>query len=250
MTFEPIEKLRAHERVVVQIEQSIADGKFVPGDRFPSERELVEQFDISRPTVREGLRVAESLGLIEVRPGNPNGSIITAHYPKGLARVIEGVLRGRAASLEHVVEMRMLLEGQASFYAAQQGEAAVAPLREALEQMRRAANLAELEAADLMFHEAQGAASGNPLIALMVVAMRDVTRATINVGLPSLGWPDARDTATERHGAILAAVEAGDGETACRVARANLMATYEPLVGDSADRLRALVTASPAALNL
>ena len=243
--FEAIQKLRAHERIVVQIEEGIASGALVPGDRFPSERELSEQFDLSRPTVREGLRVAESFGLIEVRPGNPNGSIVTAHYPKGFSRVMEGMLRGKRADLGHLVELRMLLEGQASQAAAERkDEAALGRMRSALEDMRQSKDIADLEVADVAFHQVQGEASSNPLIALMMEAMRDTIRMSIKVGLPSLGWPEARETAVARHSEILSAIEAGDGTGACRIARSNLMSTYVPLLPESADRLRSLVEQS------
>jgi GntR family transcriptional regulator, transcriptional repressor for pyruvate dehydrogenase complex len=58
MAFRQHQRQRAHEALVAQIEDSISAGELKPGDRLPSERELVEQFGVSRPTVREALRVA------------------------------------------------------------------------------------------------------------------------------------------------------------------------------------------------
>ncbi|MGA9925356.1 MAG: GntR family transcriptional regulator, partial [Isosphaeraceae bacterium] len=71
--FEPIKPTRAHEAVLAQLQRKILKGELAPGDRLPSEREMMETFGVSRPTVREALRVAESLGLVAVRHGDPGG---------------------------------------------------------------------------------------------------------------------------------------------------------------------------------
>ena len=70
--FEPIKATR-HEAVLVQLGRKILEGELAPGDRLPSEREMMQTFGVSRPTVREALRVAESLGLVTVRHGDPGG---------------------------------------------------------------------------------------------------------------------------------------------------------------------------------
>jgi DNA-binding FadR family transcriptional regulator len=61
-TFEPIKPTRAHEAVLAQLQRKILEGELAPGDRLPSEREMMETFGVSRPTVREALRVAEVSG--------------------------------------------------------------------------------------------------------------------------------------------------------------------------------------------
>jgi GntR family transcriptional regulator, transcriptional repressor for pyruvate dehydrogenase complex len=207
---------------------------------LPSERALVEQFDISRPTVREALRVAESLGLIEVQPGSPAGPLVTAQYPKGIARIVKALIRGGRATLGHLVEMRMILEGQASFLAALQPSSKTRPLRQALAAFEAAENPKALQAADIAFHEAQGVASGNPLLALVIGALGESIGQSIAVGLPSLGWPDARTTALMRHTAIVEAIEAGRPIEAAHLSRVNLLRTYGPLLPESRSRLEAL----------
>ncbi|MGO4599699.1 FadR/GntR family transcriptional regulator [Terrabacter sp. 2RAF25] len=71
--FEPVRSVRLYERIVEQVEEAIARGELRPGERLPSERELVVQFGTSRATVREALRVLESNGVVRSRPGDPNG---------------------------------------------------------------------------------------------------------------------------------------------------------------------------------
>lgn len=242
MKFSAVEKTRAHELVVKQIEAGIAEGSLRPGERIPSERELVEQFDLSRPTVREGLRVAESLGLIQIRPGNPNGSIVVAKHQRGVTRVMESLLRGNLANLGNLIELRMILESSACFLAALGPSDRLQPLRDALSKMAAAADPEALESADADFHMAEAAASGNPFLALIIEAMADTIRASIKVGLPSLGWPDAKETALDRHAKILEAIEGGDADRARRVVLENMAATYSPLYPENAKRFNALLS--------
>lgn len=69
---------RTSYAIVDQIKQFIHDGSLVAGDRLPSERDLCQQFGVSRVTVREALRILEANGLIKVRVGAQGGSFLTS----------------------------------------------------------------------------------------------------------------------------------------------------------------------------
>ncbi|MGI8717025.1 MAG: FadR/GntR family transcriptional regulator, partial [Lapillicoccus sp.] len=71
--FRPVTSVRLSQGIVEQVEQALASGELRPGQRLPSERELVVQFGASRSTVREALRVLESTGVVRSRPGDPHG---------------------------------------------------------------------------------------------------------------------------------------------------------------------------------
>ncbi len=64
------------DRLSVDLERLILDGELAPGERLPSERELAEQLEVSRVSVREALRELESRGMIDRRPGR--GTIVLA----------------------------------------------------------------------------------------------------------------------------------------------------------------------------
>src|SRR5256886_15903370 len=64
-----IKRTQRSEEVRLQIERAIRAGDFAPGDRLPSERELVETFGVSRVSVREAIRSLEALGLVRVFQG-------------------------------------------------------------------------------------------------------------------------------------------------------------------------------------
>jgi len=66
----PIRRVRLYENAVDQIQTLILRKKYKPGDRLPSERSLAQQFHISRPSLREALRILNVLGLIEIKVGD------------------------------------------------------------------------------------------------------------------------------------------------------------------------------------
>jgi DNA-binding GntR family transcriptional regulator len=72
--FVRVRRVRSFDDVVEQVRRSIADGDIGAGERLPSERELAEQFGVSRATLREALRALEALGLLEIRLGAHGGA--------------------------------------------------------------------------------------------------------------------------------------------------------------------------------
>ena len=60
-----VKTTRIYEKVVEKLKEEIADGRLLPGDPLPSERQLMETFGVSRSSLREAFRVMELLGLIE-----------------------------------------------------------------------------------------------------------------------------------------------------------------------------------------
>jgi GntR family transcriptional repressor for pyruvate dehydrogenase complex len=76
-TFVKVRRVRSFDDVVEQVRAAIIDGSILAGERLPSERELAEQFGVSRATLREALRALEAVGLIEIRLGAHGGAFAT-----------------------------------------------------------------------------------------------------------------------------------------------------------------------------
>src|SRR5450755_4904604 len=72
--YTPIQSVKAFEQIAVQIEKRILDGDLRNGDRLPTERELAEQFQVSRTAVREAMKILAQKGLVDMRPGR--GTIV------------------------------------------------------------------------------------------------------------------------------------------------------------------------------
>jgi GntR family transcriptional regulator, hexuronate regulon transcriptional repressor len=102
---------RLYQAVAERLAKSIAAGDFKPGDRLPAERDLAEQFDVSRTTIREAIIALEIQGVVEVRIGS--GVYVTKSQPKGKALPIEMDI-----GAFELTEARLLLEGEVAALAA------------------------------------------------------------------------------------------------------------------------------------
>src|SRR3990172_6587958 len=65
--FESVKRAKVSDEVAKQIKALISEGKLKPGDRLPPERELIKQFGISRPSLREALNSLVTMGFLEVK---------------------------------------------------------------------------------------------------------------------------------------------------------------------------------------
>ena len=98
--------------VADHLRAAIVEGEIQEGDTLPSEAVLMQQFDVSRPTLREALRVLESEGLLTVMRGSVGGFRVHTPTPEVAAQFAGRVLKHRRASVEDILEARSILEPQ------------------------------------------------------------------------------------------------------------------------------------------
>jgi GntR family transcriptional repressor for pyruvate dehydrogenase complex len=169
--YTPIQSLKVFEQVAVQIEQRILNGELRSGDRLPTERELAEQFHVSRTAVREALKTLAQKGLVEMRPGR--GTIVIDGAYEALQHSLGLVMKlklGEVGGSDNLVEVREILEVEiAGLAASRAGEKEIATMREAVEKMDESLQDADgYIAADNRFHEALAQATQNKLILILV----------------------------------------------------------------------------------
>src|SRR5215217_950128 len=107
--FAPITIARASSSIADQIRAAILTGRLIQGQRLSPERELAEQFGVSRVTVRDALRSLEAMGLVAVRVGARGGAFVTAPTGSVVAQTMSDMMRMSAISPEDVVESRMIV---------------------------------------------------------------------------------------------------------------------------------------------
>ncbi len=132
--FHPIKTVRASEAIYEQIKDRIISGELKPGDRLPSERNMMELFQRSRPTIREALRMLERSGYIRTIPGS-NGALVTLPTGRNMMESIGEALQIGSVSLAELSEYRLVSEGAAAAWAAERAtEEDVNALRSSLEE--------------------------------------------------------------------------------------------------------------------
>ncbi|KVQ61106.1 hypothetical protein WT22_16810 [Burkholderia territorii] len=107
--FSPITTRRISEEINAQIRQQIASGALPPGSRLPTERELAEQFAVSRMAVREGMRTLESAGLVVLKKGRHGGAFVTETSAKLISQQIHDMLELGRATLPMLMEARLMV---------------------------------------------------------------------------------------------------------------------------------------------
>lgn len=216
------------DRVVDAVTQLILDGDLLPGDRLPVEAELAERFEVSRGSLREGVRALAVLGILESRQGD--GTYVTSLAPSLLLRPVGLLVELQGAGqARHTHAVRRLLESEAAAAAARHPEdsasrdaarAALAQAAAVLGDPRDAEHEAFLDA-DVAFHSAIATWAGNPVLAALVEALAG--RTTPHRRWRAQALPDADARAHEWHTQILAAVEEGLQDEARTLMQAHLL---------------------------
>src|ERR1051325_1239182 len=106
----PVKVPKTAELVATQLRNQIVRGELKEGDALPPETNLMEQFGVSRPTLREAFRVLESEALITVRRGSRGGARIDVPNDSVAARYAGLVLQYRGATWADVLEARAVIE--------------------------------------------------------------------------------------------------------------------------------------------
>jgi GntR family transcriptional repressor for pyruvate dehydrogenase complex len=174
--YQMVRTARLYEQIVSQIEESIAEGKLKSGDQLPSERELAQQFGVSRTAVREAVKTLCEKSLVESHSGR--GTFVTSAKSQPRHSLDWLVKDGDPQNARYVTELREILEPEfTALAAARIDEQQLAMMREAIEVMDRSMQdpNAYIEA-DLDFHLALAEAAGNPLILALLDSLVAVLR--------------------------------------------------------------------------
>ena len=213
--FKPIQSATLPESIAEQIMGMIAAGQIKPGDRLPTEPELMERFGVGRSTVREAIKSLTLAGLVEAR--RSAGTFVSDNYTGFLSDQLKWSVIFGDQELRHIVEVRGILEGQT---------AALAAKRATPEQKKQ---LAQVYAAlidaqdpktaadhDMAFHVLIAEASNNPLLLSLMLSIRRLIQEYITRTYAQWRAYDQadRDENVMEHRPILTAIQAGKPQAA------------------------------------
>ncbi|MGH2377042.1 MAG: FadR/GntR family transcriptional regulator [Candidatus Limnocylindria bacterium] len=223
---QPIRRDRLYQGIVSQIEALLERGELRPGDQLPAERILAEQFEVSRPSVREALRSLELLGIVETRPGG--GTFVRQAQPGDLARPLSSLM-SRGHAVRDVIDVRGLIEPAVAERAARNITAAeLEELRGIIQTQKRKVEAGESYVdEDTRFHEVIGHAARNELLVTMLGVIWGVLRASREEWLQT---EDRASASLRAHRRILAALEAHDPAAARAAAAEHIRAVGEGIL--------------------
>lgn len=213
-TFRPARHVRLYEDVAVQLREAILSGGYAPGDRLPTERELMAQFGVSRAVVRQATMNLEHEGLVEVQVGAGGGTFVLESGIDSVCRAFENLFRHRGVEMPHYLAAKRMLEPALSAaIVTSSGPEQHRVLVECVDRFRSALGArspdAEMLRLSLEFHEVLIRTIGNPVVeALMVALVRMGERVPAFTSTTRAEWPQI----LREHEELLDALRSGDVE--------------------------------------
>lgn len=227
---------QTHRRVLTVIEHRIVDGSLRPGDRLPGERDFADMLGVSRSSVREALRVLESMGVLLRGKGRgpTSGCIVSGGPGDALGSVLRLHLALSHFSLADLVDVRVQLEMESVREAARRGfvdqERSLRALIDAMGD--KSLTPAQFNELDTSFHVGVSDASGNALLMSLMHALRDAVQremVAVSEGLPD--WPPVARQLRDEHEAIMDAVCDHDGAGAAELMERHIRHFYGRVLG-------------------
>ncbi len=214
--FKPVHADRISQVVIDQIKAAIFQKRLNVGDKLPSERQLMNQFQTSRVTIREALRTLEAYGILEVKRGGQGGAFIrdlNIHFANNF---LQDMFSMGNIQVSHLTEARMTIEPFCAKVAAERAEKenTAAQLKQNIhdtkESMKKK-NFREARLLNLDFHRIIAQASANPVIFFIIHSIMDIMEKNISSIFLS---PKPIESALFSHEEIYKAINHQDPEKA------------------------------------
>jgi len=218
---------RLYEQIARKLAKAISAGEYAVGQRLPSERDLAQAFDVSRPTVREAIVALELDGLVDVRIGS--GVYVIHREPPA------GAERYKDIGFFELLEARRSIEGESCALAATRvSDAQLAQLMALVDEMRRANqrnDVVQSEDADRRFHELIADFTQNSGIVAAVEMLWDARqRSPQNASMSAKVRARGYKPSIEEHSAIVRALKRRDPDAARAAMREHLSRVMEELL--------------------
>lgn len=202
--------------LAAELRKRIIDGEFENGDPLPVERDLVLQTGLSRSSVREALRILETEGLVQTKPGRYGGTVVNLPSAELLVGQVNLFVRGRRIARQEIVTAREAIEPALARLAALNRNA------DDLADLARISDALEAAIDDLPrfleenanWHLAIAVASHNEILCAF---MKSITHLILDsTEVDDVTSDDVRKAVIQAHRSILLAIRQGDPDAAQR----------------------------------
>ena len=116
--FPPFKKTRFSDQIADLIQGKILKDRLETGTRLPSEKEIAEEFKVSRSVIREALRILEISGLVSVKKGPTGGIFVSNIYQKPIINSFNNMISSGEVTIDHLFDVRFLIEPHIAYEAA------------------------------------------------------------------------------------------------------------------------------------
>ena len=176
--FKPIKHVKVSDEIVDQIRNLISQGKLIPGDRLLPERELIREFDVSRPSLREALNSLITMGFLEIKGKR---TYIKSVASESMQNPLSLLIKADTQKLFDLIEVRKAIEAWGAFLAAQRAtEEDIKQLANIIEEMKKASEEGQSwEKQDADFHLGIAQATHNTIQTHMMSTIYDLLRESM-----------------------------------------------------------------------
>jgi GntR family transcriptional repressor for pyruvate dehydrogenase complex len=210
---EPIKKTRVAEEVADRIRTLILDGTFAQGQPLPSERVLTEQFGVSRGSIRDALRMLETIGLIETQHGR--GTFPRELTVDRLVAPLASMMAFQSDLQDELLDVRRMFEPAVARVAAQRAtEKDFDDLQRILDAQRKKLKKGQSAIVeDTEFHAALARSTGNRVVVSLMATLNDLLVESRTQSLKQKGRPAK---SIEGHEMVVAALRRRDPDAAAQ----------------------------------
>jgi GntR family transcriptional repressor for pyruvate dehydrogenase complex len=227
-----IKQQKLSDVITERLESMILDGTLVSGEKLLPERLLAEQFQVSRPSLREAIQNLQAKGLIERKQGG--GTFVSQNLSAQMTDPLLALVASRPETQFDLLEFRHALEGMSAYYAALRGQAEdYEALNSALNNLPDASSNIEQEATALVeFYLTMAKASHNMVLLHVMRSMKKMLHDNILRNLEMLReGAQVEDKIREQRLAIVNAISAQDPEAARKASNEHLGFVESTLLG-------------------
>jgi DNA-binding FadR family transcriptional regulator len=238
---------RIADLIAARLRTRIVNGEISDGNLLPKQDELLEEFEVSRPSLREALRILETEGLITVRRGNMGGAVVHAPKPEAAAFMMGLVLQAGRVPLSDLASALGRLEPACAAACADRPDRAkttVPVLRASIDEATdNVDNPMAFTQIAHRFHDSLVRECGNETLRLAVgtlVSLWSTQASAWAEGAEARHiFPDRhlRLTALRAHRKLVDAIERGDAADAAHIAFAHVEASQIPVLGEQGGQI-------------
>ncbi|MGV9867631.1 FadR/GntR family transcriptional regulator [Rhodococcus koreensis] len=243
--FAPIQTMSAFEETVERLLSAVRAGVFAVGERLPSERELADQLQVSRLTLREAIHALQLSGHLKTRRGRYGGTFVTFDPAQASAHE-QALTRSVAAQLEDILVMRRVLEVGGVEVAAtiEQGPGEIDHLERCLLECEQASDRVTFHRTDSRLHLAFAEMTRSQSLVSALTSIRPRLNVLLET-IPALEWNVSNSH--RQHRQIMEAIISGDAATAREVMQEHVHGTESLLRGFLAEGAGRVATADAVA---